>query len=126
MLMNKDLVQFANGNTDFYEAAMSYFCDKEQSGEKKALTHTAYMAEVERRSGVSRSGIELDAWINHPSVKWSSMSIINATIRAIVPVTVLPQMGVFADIRTEGVGDVTKFTIAPHSYYVVSKGKIAA
>lgn len=70
MLMNNELVQFAAGNTDFYEAAMSYFADKEQGSEKKGLMHTAFMAEIERKSGVAREGLELNAWINHPSVRW--------------------------------------------------------
>lgn len=122
MLMNKELVQFAAGNTDFYEAAMSYFCDKEQGTEKKNLGHVAFMAEVERKSGVSRAGLEQNAWINHPSVRWASMAIVNSTIRAIVPATILPQFGVFADFRTQGFGDVTKFTIMPRSFYVTSKG----
>ena len=70
MLANQELIKFAAGNTDFYEAAMSYVVDKERSSEKKGLLQTAFMSEVERKSGVAREGLEQDAWINHPSVQW--------------------------------------------------------
>lgn len=127
MITNKELIRFANGNTDFYEAAFAYFCDKEQSSENKSLMHRAYLAEVENKAGVKRDGLELNAWIGHPSVKWASMSVISHVIRAIVPMTILPQFNAFADFRTQEVGDITKFTIMPRSFYVVSKGnKVAA
>lgn len=70
MIMNKELVQFAAGNTDFYEAAMSYFCDKKQTAENKALMNDAWFAELERKSGVTRAGNENGAWENNPMVKW--------------------------------------------------------
>lgn len=120
MLTNQELIKFANGNTDFYEAAMAYFCDGEKSSENKGLIHEAFLAEVEHKSGVARSGLEVNAWINHPSVRWASMSIVESTIRAIIPVTILEQFGVFCDFRTQGFGDVTKFDIMPRSFYVIS------
>lgn len=121
MLTNQELIKFANGNTDFYEAAMAYFCDGEKSSENKGLMQEAFLSEVERKSGVARSGLEVNAWINHPSVRWASMSIVESTIRAIIPVTILSQFDAFADFRTQEFGDVTKFDIMPHSFYVVSK-----
>lgn len=122
MLTNQELIKFANGNTDFYEAAMAYFCDGEKSSENKGLMQTAFLAEVERKSGVSSNGLETNAWVNHPSVRWASMSIVESTIRAIIPATILPQFDAFCDFRTQGFGDVTKFDIMPHSFYVISKG----
>ncbi len=126
MLTNQELIKFAAGNTDFYEAAMSYVVDKERSSEKKGLLQTAFMSEVERKSGVAREGLEQDAWINHPSVQWAALSIANATVRAIIPQTILPQFNLFADMRTENAGDVVKFRVPARGYYLVSKGKIAA
>lgn len=120
MLMNKELVQFAAGNTEFYEAAMSYFCDKKQSVENKALMQEAYLAEIERKSGVSRAGNEISAWMSHPSVQWAAFAIIDATITAILPVTILPQFGMFADFRLQNFGDITKFKVLPGSFYTVS------
>lgn len=120
MLMNKELVQFAAGNTEFYEAAMSYHCDKKQSVENKALMQQAFLAEVERKSGVSRQSNEISAWMSHPSVQWAAMSIVDATVTAIIPVSILPQFGLFADFRLQNFGDITKFNIKPGSFYTVS------
>lgn len=127
MIMNKELVQFAAGNTDFYEAAMSYFCDKKQTAENKALMNDAWFAELERKSGVTRAGNENGAFENNPMVKWAAFAIIDATINAIIPEVILPQFGMFADFRTAGYGDIVKFKIMPRSFYTVSLGnKIAA
>ena len=120
MLMNKDLIAFAGENTDFYEAAMSYFCDKKQTAENKALMQDAWFAEVERKSGVSRKDNAVDAWIAHPSTQWAAFAIIDATINAILPQVILPQFSIFADFRTAGIGDVVKFKIMPRSFYTVS------
>jgi len=49
------------------------------------------------------------------------MSIIDAVINAIIPITILPQFSMFADFRTQGVGDVTKFTVRPNTLFTVSK-----
>lgn len=123
MIMNPELVKFAgNSDTGFYEASMRYFCDGEKTSEAKELMHKAFLAEVEHRAHFARGDMELNAWTTNPSVKWAALSIIDATIRAIVPVTILPQFSIFADFRTQGYGDITKFTIQPRSYYVISKG----
>ena len=120
MLMNKDLIAFAGENTDFYEAAMSYFCDEKQTAETKALMQDAWFAEVERKSGVSRKDNAVDAWIAHPSTQWAAFAIIDATINAIIPQVILPQFSIFADFRTAGIGDIVKFKIMPRSFYTVS------
>lgn len=122
MTISNELKMFAAGNTEFYEAALSYFCDKKQSIENKSLMNDAFFAEVERKAGIKRSDAELGAWIQHPSVRWAAMSIVDQTVNAIIPVTILPQFNMFADFRTQGIGDTTKFTVRPNQLYVVSKG----
>ena len=37
MIRNAELVQFANGNTDFYESVFAYFCDGEKSSKNKDM-----------------------------------------------------------------------------------------
>lgn len=123
MIMNPELVKFAaDSQTGFYDAAMRYFCDNEKTADNKDLMHKAFLAEVEHKSHFAREGLEVNAWIGNPSVSWAAMSIVDSTIRAIIPVTILPQFNLFADFRTQGFGDITKFTIQPRSFYVVSKG----
>lgn len=122
MIMNPELVAFAaDSKTGFYDAAMRYFCDGEKTADNKELMHKAFLAEVEHKSHFSREGMELNAWTTNPSVKWASLAIVGAVIRAIVPVTILPQFNLFADFRTQRQGDITQFTVQPRSYYVVSR-----
>lgn len=115
-----EVVQFAAGNTDFYEAAYDNYHNP--SPEKETLLNKAFFAEVERKSGVSREGLTLEAWMSHPSVTWASFAIVDATINAILPSVLTPAFGVFMDMKYVGVGDIAKFKIMPNSLYTVSKG----
>lgn len=63
-----EVVKFAAGNTDFYEAAYDNYFNP--TAEKETLLNKAFFAEVERKSGVSREGLTAEAWMTHPSVQW--------------------------------------------------------
>lgn len=115
-----EVVQFANGNTDFYEAAIDNYHNP--SPEKDALLNKAFFAEIERKSGVSKEGLALEAWMSHPSVQWAYLSIVDATISAILPSVLTPAFGVFIDLRFVGIGDIMKFKVMPNSLYTVSLG----
>lgn len=122
MIRNAELVQFANGNTDFYESVFAYFCDGEKSSKNKDMMQTAFMAEVENKANVAREGMDFNAWANHPSVKWASMAIVDKSVRAIIPTVVLSALDIFAGITTAERGDVVKFEASPRGYYVNSLG----
>lgn len=123
MTLANDIVLFANGNTDFYEAAVRYFSfENERTADHNKTLNDAWFAEVERKSGVKMEGVDRDAWIAHPVVKWASLAIVDATINAIIPAVILPQFDIFAEFRTAGVGDIVKFKVMPNSFYTVSKG----
>lgn len=123
MRLSDEIIAFAAGNTDLYEAAARYFqFSDERTAENSHKLNEAFFAEIERKSGVSRQGVEASAWAVHPSVKWASLAIIDATINAILPVTILPQFGMFADFRPVGYGDVMKIKIQPKQFYTVSLG----
>lgn len=122
MIRNAELVQFANGNTDFYESVFAYFCDGEKSSKNKDMMQTAFMAEVENKANVVREGMDFNAWANHPSVKWATMAIVDKSVRAILPTVVLPDLDIFTGITTAERGDLVKFTIPPRGFYTVSKG----
>lgn len=53
---------------------------------------------------------------------FASMAVIDAVINTIIPVTILPQFGMFADLRTAGYGDIVKFRVQPRGFYTVSRG----
>jgi len=70
-MLTNELKMFAGDNTTFYDAVMSYFCDKNvQTIENKSLINPAFFAEVERKAGVSREGTEIGAWMANPNTKW--------------------------------------------------------
>ena len=57
---------------------------------------------------------------------FAALSIVDATIDAILPSVLTPAFGVFMDLRYVGVGDIAKFKIMPNSLYTVSKGNFIA
>ena len=119
-ILTNEVVQFANGNTDFYEAAYENF--HKPSVEQTQLVNKAFFAEIERKSGVSRDGLATEAWVSHPSVRWSAFAVIDATIKAILPSILTSAFGLFMDMKFVGVGDVLKIRVLPNSLYTVSKG----
>ena len=122
-MLSNEVIAFAEGHTDLYEAAERYYrFANERTGENADKLTNAFFAEIERKSGVARTGLDPMAWANHPSVRWASMSVIDAVINTIIPVVVIPQFGTFADFRTVGYGDIVKFRVAPRGLYTVSRG----
>ena len=50
------------------------------------------------------------------------MSIIDATINSVLPMTINPSVGIFTDLRFVSYGDVVHFNVKPRTLYVVSDG----
>ena len=122
-MLSNEIVTFAGkDNLDFYVGFSEYFTKEKKTEEDKTAINNAFFAEVERVSGVTRENLVVEAWMSNPSVKWASMSVIDATINAILPQVLLPQFGMFMDMRFVGVGDIVKFTIKPNQFYTVSRG----
>lgn len=119
-ILSNEIVKFAAGNTDFYEAAIENY--HKPTAEQGKILDTAFFAEIEKKSGVSRAGLEPQAWVSHPAVKWAALAVIDATITAILPSVLTPAFGLFMDIRFVGIGDIMKFRVMPNSLYTVSKG----
>lgn len=115
-----EVVQFAAGNTDFYEAAYDNYFNP--TAEKETLLNKAFFSEIERMSSVKRVGLAQEAWMSHPSVQWASLAIVDATINAILPSVLTPAFGIFMELKYVGVGGIAKFKIMPNSLYTVSKG----
>lgn len=53
---------------------------------------------------------------------FASMSVIDAVINTIIPITIIPQFGNFCDFRTVGYGDIVKFKVAPRGFFTVTRG----
>lgn len=122
-MLTQEIVNFANGKTDLYEATQRYFqFENERTPENTEKLNKAFFAEIERMSGVSREGIDPTAWAMNPSIRWSCFSIVDAMVNAILPVTILPKFGMFVDFKSIGYGDIVKVRVKPKQFYTVSKG----
>lgn len=53
----------------------------------------------------------------------AAMSIIDAVVNSVLPLTINPSVGIFTDMRFVSYGDIMHFTVKPRSLYVVSEGK---
>lgn len=70
-MLSNEVITFAAGETKLYEAASRYFqFESERTGENTAKLDKAFFAEIERKSGVAREGMDISAWMSHPSVRW--------------------------------------------------------
>ena len=123
MNLSQEIVQFANGNTDFYVAFQDYYFNRDKmTSENHDKIHNAFFAEIEGKSGVAREGLSTEAWVSHPSVQWAAFAVVDATVNAILPQVLTPAFGVFADFRFVSLGDVVKFKVMPNQFFTVSKG----
>ena len=50
------------------------------------------------------------------------MSVVDATINAILPNILTDTIGLIADLRFASLGDIVKFKIMPNQFFTVSKG----
>lgn len=122
-MLNQEIVTFAAGNTDCYVAFQDYFCNKAvQTSENHEKLNKAFFAEVNTKSGVNAEGLSTEALLSHPSYRWSFMSVVDATVNAILPNILTDTIGLIADLRFVSLGDIVKFKIMPNQFFVTSKG----
>lgn len=135
--LSKEIVQFANGNTNFYTAFQDYyahdtysrtgkriatFSDKLSLDEKATKVNNAFFKEVERVSGVTRTAENKEYWASNPVVRHACFAVINATINSVLPLTINPSIGLWTDIRYVSYGDVVNFKVQPRTLFTVSNG----
>lgn len=137
MNLSSEIVAFANGNTDFYEAFADYHNHKAAEEwkqnlgsydstvsltEKSKKVTSAFFAEIERLSNCPRTDMNKDAWMANPVVRWANMAIINAAVNVVLPAYVTATFAPFVDFRTVGYGDVLNLKVPPKTLYTVSRG----
>lgn len=89
---------------------------------KKERISKLFFEEVENRSGVKRTADNVDSWPSNPSVQWATMSVIDATINSVLPLTINPSIGLFTNLEFVSYGDMVHFKVAPRTLYTVSLG----
>lgn len=135
--ISNEIVQFANGNTDFYVAFADYHNHKaadewkQEMGsydrsvslsEKADKVRRAFFAEVERLAGCKMTDENKDAWMANPMTKWATFAVINAAVNVVLPGYVTATFAPFVDFHTVGYADVVNLKIPPKTLYTVSKG----
>lgn len=137
MAISDEIIQFANGNTDFYEAFADYHNHKaaeEWNSKMGAYDHNvslsvksgkvrdAFFAEVERLSGCKLTDENKDMWMANPMTRFATFAVINAAVNVVLPGYVQATFAPFVDFRTVGYADVVNLKIPPKTLYTVSKG----
>lgn len=70
-MLSNEIIAFAAGDTTLYEAAERYYrFENERTAENADKLTKAFFTEIEKKSGVSREGLDSNAWAINPSVKW--------------------------------------------------------
>ena len=139
-MLSNEIVQFCAGNdhtSNFITAFQDYYCNYRAVNEgmknfsydsalsldeKSKKIHDAFFSEVEARSGIERNALNVNSWMANPNVRWAAMSIIDAVVNSVLPLTINPSVGIFTDMRFVSYGDIMHFTVKPRSLYVVSDG----
>lgn len=131
---------FACGNdrvykqfADFYNHYMKEFQGKEiGSFEEKSFSakdeqmHKALFSEISRVSGQTKP--DSMSWVTfatNPMVNWATFAVIDMMIDAIIPNTIIKNIGQFTELKTVPYGDVAQFNIKPNYIYTVSEGSNA-
>ncbi len=139
MALPMNIVKFANGDAnilktydrmkDYYFHYMSANMNKKLGdfdasvslAKKEEEMHKALLAEISRVSGVQRAeGVSLEAWSMNPVVKWATFAVVGMMIDAIIPDSIVKNIGLYTDMRTVGFGETLEIDIAPNSLFTIS------
>ena len=123
------VVAFAGNNTKTYEQFKDYFFHAQaingrnlgeydasvKFAEKETQMHTALLAEVTRVSGVNPQGIDMIQFASNPMLKWAMGAVVNTMIDAIIPDTIIKNIGIYTNIEIVPYGGVSQYNIKPNA-----------
>lgn len=90
--------------------------------EKEERLNSALKREIMRVAGIQNiSDFPLEAWANHPTLRWATFAVVSAMIDMVLPDAVIDSVGIYSDVRTIGWGDSAAFDVKPRDLFVVSK-----
>jgi hypothetical protein len=70
-------------------------------------------------------GLSIQAWSMNPVVKWATFATVGMMIDAIIPDSLVKNIGVYTEVHTIGFGDTLDIDIAPNSLFTVSESSNA-
>ncbi len=92
------------------------FADKEE------VINREFKETVYRLAGVQNPSVLPEiAWSTHPLVGWYSFAIVSTLVDAVLPNSLISNIGLFADIRNVSWGDSAVFNIEPRDLFPVTK-----
>ena len=103
-----------------------YMYDKSCSlAMKNEKVHQAMLQEIQTLANckipTANEGIDLVQFASHPTLTWATFAVVNTIIDAIIPDTILKNIGLYTDIKTVPYGQVAQFDIRPNSLMSVSQ-----
>ena len=90
--------------------------------EKDEALSKVILAAVEEGLGIKKPGyLSFEAWANQINVKEMTFAIIGAMIDAVLPETLIDDIGLYTDVRVGAFGDSFAFDVKPRELFTVSK-----
>jgi hypothetical protein len=130
-----NVLVFANGKTDLYEAFIDYWKHYRSNQGAKNLNFDASMSFDEKENKINEamkkeimrvanigdmSALPVEQWASHPVMQWASFAVVSALIDSVVPDSIIDSIGLFSEVRTGGFGDSFSFEIKPRDLFTVS------
>lgn len=131
---NQDILAKYEGMKDYYFHHMSEVAGKKLGSydtsvslsEKEAKMHKALLSEITRVSGQAKpQEMSFAAWSTNPMVKWATFAVTGMMIDAIIPDTIIKNIGIYADIKPVAFGQTLEIDVEPNSLFTVSEGSNA-
>lgn len=90
--------------------------------QKEEKMNSLLKKEIMRKANISDiSGLPLESWASHPTLRWATFAVVSALIDMILPQTMIDSIGMYTDVRTIGWGDSAAFDVKPRDLFAVSK-----
>lgn len=105
-----------NGNTKVQFNTELSFSEKEEqmnSSLKREILRVADIRNFEE--------FPVETWATHPTLRWATFAVVSAMIDAVLPDSLIDNIGMYSEIRTIGWGDSAAFDVKPRDLFVVSK-----
>jgi hypothetical protein len=135
-----NVLAFANGKVDLYEAAVDYWRHyRNNQGNKGVVNFDASVSLDEKESKLNKAlldeikrianfgdvnGIPVEQWASHPVMQWASFAVVSAVLDTLIPETMIDSVGLYTEVKTGGFGDSFQWTVKPRDlFYITKAGK---
>lgn len=142
MTLPLHVIQFANGDTSFYEnfedAFAQYrsenfdgkksFVTEDADGkpvsfaQKEKILNTQFKAEIMRIAGITNMNeFPLATMASNPNLIWATYAIVGALIDAVVPDAIVDSIGIYTEVKNIAWGETATWDITARDLFAVSQ-----